>query len=99
MYFTLCAYQVAFLSIENKVEAVVPFMGESVTDGTLANFLKSMFSLSPSQVVLYSVTNIFFESEPGDRVEADEPIAQIETDKVLVPSVLYLYKRHICEWP
>jgi hypothetical protein len=48
MYFTLCAYQVAFLSIENKVEALVPFMGESVTDGTLANFLKSMFSLSPS---------------------------------------------------
>jgi hypothetical protein len=25
----------------------VPFMGESVTDGTLANFLKSMLSLSP----------------------------------------------------
>lgn len=32
--------------IGDKVEAVVPFMGESVTDGTLANFLKSM--LSPS---------------------------------------------------
>ncbi|RCV06556.1 hypothetical protein SETIT_1G172200v2 [Setaria italica] len=44
------------------VEAVVPFMGESVTDGTLANFLK----------------------KPGDRVEADEPIAQIETDKVTI---------------
>ncbi|KAF0934834.1 hypothetical protein E2562_028838, partial [Oryza meyeriana var. granulata] len=42
------------------VEAVVPFMGESITDGTLASFLK----------------------KPGDRVEADEPIAQIETDKV-----------------
>ncbi|KAG8081758.1 hypothetical protein GUJ93_ZPchr0014g46545 [Zizania palustris] len=37
-------------------------MGESVTDGTLANFLK----------------------KPGDRVEADEPIAQIETDKVTI---------------
>ncbi|PWZ38510.1 hypothetical protein Zm00014a_043292, partial [Zea mays] len=46
----------------DKFEAVVPFMGESVTDGTLANFLK----------------------KPGDRVEADEPIAQIETDKVTI---------------
>lgn len=44
------------------VEAVVPFMGESVTDGTLAAFLK----------------------HPGDRVEVDEPIAQIETDKVTI---------------
>ncbi|CAM0875832.1 unnamed protein product [Alopecurus aequalis] len=44
------------------VEAVVPYMGESVTDGTLANFLK----------------------KPGDRVEADEVIAQIETDKVTI---------------
>ncbi|KAM0882519.1 hypothetical protein ACQ4PT_032224 [Festuca glaucescens] len=45
-----------------KFEAVVPFMGESVTDGTLATFLK----------------------KPGDRVEADEAIAQIETDKVTI---------------
>uniref|UniRef100_A0ACD5WBH5 Uncharacterized protein n=1 Tax=Avena sativa TaxID=4498 RepID=A0ACD5WBH5_AVESA len=44
------------------VEAVVPHMGESVTDGTLANFLK----------------------KPGDRVAADEVIAQIETDKVTI---------------
>ncbi|CAI0437269.1 unnamed protein product [Linum tenue] len=44
------------------VEAVVPFMGESITDGTLATFLK----------------------QPGDRVEVDEPIAQIETDKVTI---------------
>ncbi|XP_057540377.1 dihydrolipoyllysine-residue succinyltransferase component of 2-oxoglutarate dehydrogenase complex 2, mitochondrial [Amaranthus tricolor] len=44
------------------VDAVVPFMGESVTDGTLATFLK----------------------KPGDRVEVDEPIAQIETDKVTI---------------
>ncbi|KAG8376389.1 hypothetical protein BUALT_Bualt09G0058400 [Buddleja alternifolia] len=43
-------------------EAVVPFMGESITDGTLATFLK----------------------KPGDRVEVDEPIAQIETDKVTI---------------
>eukprot|EP00252_Welwitschia_mirabilis_P002222 TRINITY_DN1211_c0_g2_i1.p1 TRINITY_DN1211_c0_g2~~TRINITY_DN1211_c0_g2_i1.p1 ORF type:complete len:502 (+),score=120.68 TRINITY_DN1211_c0_g2_i1:83-1588(+) len=44
------------------VEAVVPFMGESVSDGTLATFLK----------------------KPGDSVEVDEAIAQIETDKVTV---------------
>lgn len=44
------------------VDAVVPFMGESITDGTLAKFLKN----------------------PGDRVELDEPIAQIETDKVTI---------------
>ncbi|CAO2842507.1 unnamed protein product [Amaranthus hypochondriacus] len=44
------------------VEAVVPYMGESVTDGTLATFLK----------------------HPGDHVVADEPIAQIETDKVTI---------------
>ncbi|XP_048322066.2 dihydrolipoyllysine-residue succinyltransferase component of 2-oxoglutarate dehydrogenase complex 2, mitochondrial isoform X2 [Ziziphus jujuba] len=44
------------------IDAVVPFMGESITDGTLAKFLKN----------------------PGDGVEVDEPIAQIETDKVTV---------------
>ncbi|KAG6516181.1 hypothetical protein ZIOFF_026630 [Zingiber officinale] len=53
-----------FFSSENGdlVDAVVPFMGESITDGTLATFLK----------------------KPGDRVEVDEPIAQIETDKVTI---------------
>ncbi|KAF8414097.1 hypothetical protein HHK36_002096 [Tetracentron sinense] len=44
------------------VDAVVPFMGESISDGTLAKFLK----------------------KPGDRVEIDEPIAQVETDKVTI---------------
>ncbi|KAK4794796.1 hypothetical protein SAY86_012790 [Trapa natans] len=44
------------------VDAVVPYMGESITDGTLATFLKN----------------------PGDRVEVDEAIAQIETDKVTI---------------
>ncbi|OMO83494.1 Biotin/lipoyl attachment [Corchorus capsularis] len=47
------------------VDAVVPFMGESISDGTLATFLK----------------------KPGDRVAADEPIAQIETDKVTIDVV------------
>nr|GMC47448.1 dihydrolipoyllysine-residue succinyltransferase component of 2-oxoglutarate dehydrogenase complex 1, mitochondrial-like [Ipomoea batatas] len=37
-------------------------MGESITDGTLATFLK----------------------KPGDRVEVDEAIAQVETDKVTI---------------
>ncbi|XP_052177078.1 dihydrolipoyllysine-residue succinyltransferase component of 2-oxoglutarate dehydrogenase complex 2, mitochondrial-like isoform X2 [Diospyros lotus] len=46
----------------NLVDAVVPFMGESISDGTLAKFLKN----------------------PGDRVEVDEPIAQVETDKVTI---------------
>ncbi|GMH26877.1 hypothetical protein Nepgr_028720 [Nepenthes gracilis] len=40
-------------------------MGESITDGTIAKFLK----------------------QPGDRVEADEPIVQIETDKVSIDVV------------
>ncbi|KAK1360833.1 Dihydrolipoyllysine-residue succinyltransferase [Heracleum sosnowskyi] len=44
------------------VDAVVPFMGESITDGTLATFLK----------------------QPGDKVDVDEPIAQVETDKVTI---------------
>ncbi|OVA09782.1 Biotin/lipoyl attachment [Macleaya cordata] len=44
------------------VEAVVPYMGESITDGTLAAFLK----------------------KPGDSVQVDEPIAQVETDKVTI---------------
>ncbi|KAF2314205.1 hypothetical protein GH714_024058 [Hevea brasiliensis] len=40
----------------DAVDVVVPFMGESITDGTLAKFLKKV----------------------------DEPIAQIETDKVTI---------------
>ncbi|KAI4384397.1 hypothetical protein MLD38_002561 [Melastoma candidum] len=47
---------------DDLVDAVVPFMGESISDGTLATFLK----------------------KPGDSVAADEPIAQIETDKVTI---------------
>ncbi|KAM3222882.1 dihydrolipoyllysine-residue succinyltransferase component of 2-oxoglutarate dehydrogenase complex 2 [Capsicum annuum] len=46
----------------DTVDAVVPYMGESISDGTLAKFLKNV----------------------GDRVEVDEPIAQIETDKVTI---------------
>ncbi|XP_010244482.1 PREDICTED: dihydrolipoyllysine-residue succinyltransferase component of 2-oxoglutarate dehydrogenase complex 2, mitochondrial-like isoform X2 [Nelumbo nucifera] len=49
-------------SAGDMVDAVVPFMGESITDGTLAKFLK----------------------KPGDSVQVDEPIAQVETDKVTI---------------
>ncbi|KAE9596371.1 putative dihydrolipoyllysine-residue succinyltransferase [Lupinus albus] len=44
------------------VDVVVPPLAESISDGTLATFLK----------------------RPGDRVNIDEPIAQIETDKVTI---------------
>ncbi|GAB2298891.1 hypothetical protein Dimus_032969 [Dionaea muscipula] len=54
-----------YSSESGDVIAVVPFMGESITDGTLATFLK----------------------QPGDHVEVDEPIAQIETDKVTIDVV------------
>ena len=40
----------------------VPALGESITEGTLAEWLK----------------------KPGDAIEADEPIASLETDKVNV---------------
>jgi len=57
------AWTRSFASDTSKlVEALVPFMGESISDGTLSTFLK----------------------KPGDRVEVDEPIAQVETDKVTV---------------
>ncbi|CAK7351669.1 unnamed protein product [Dovyalis caffra] len=56
------------------VDAVVPFMGESITDGTLAKFLKI------PDCVEYDI----LRADPGDSVEVDEPIAQIETDKVTI---------------
>ncbi|RDX66692.1 Dihydrolipoyllysine-residue succinyltransferase, partial [Mucuna pruriens] len=46
----------------DTVDVVVPPLAESISDGTLAKFLK----------------------RPGDRVNVDEPIAQIETDKVTI---------------
>lgn len=57
-----CVWSRSFSSETGELYAVVPYMGESITDGTLATFLK----------------------KPGDRVEIDEPIAQIETDKVTI---------------
>ncbi|XP_019196893.1 PREDICTED: dihydrolipoyllysine-residue succinyltransferase component of 2-oxoglutarate dehydrogenase complex 1, mitochondrial-like [Ipomoea nil] len=60
---TLQIWNRAFCSSgADLVDAVVPHMGESITDGTLATFLK----------------------KPGDRVEVDEAIAQVETDKVTI---------------
>ncbi|KAK9155665.1 hypothetical protein Sjap_003145 [Stephania japonica] len=55
----------SFSSEGDIVDAVVPYMGESITDGTLAKFLK----------------------KPGDSVAIDEPIAQVETDKVTIDVV------------
>ena len=54
----------------NIAELKVPEMGESITEGTVASWLKAV----------------------GDPVEADEAIAEIETDKVtqkflLLPAV------------
>ncbi len=43
-------------------EIKVPTLGESVTEGTIGEWLK----------------------QPGDRVEVDEPIASLETDKVAI---------------
>ncbi len=45
-----------------NVDVVVPQLGESVTEGILARWLK----------------------QPGEKVERDEPIAELETDKVAV---------------
>ncbi|KAL8228264.1 hypothetical protein R6Q57_015848 [Mikania cordata] len=58
----MCEFHSQSFGKSDLVDAVVPFMGESISDGTLAVFLK----------------------KPGDRVEVDEPIAQIETDKVTI---------------
>ena len=44
------------------LEIKVPVLGESVTEGTIGEWLK----------------------QPGDRVEVDEPIASLETDKVAI---------------
>ncbi|QHO47983.1 Dihydrolipoyllysine-residue succinyltransferase component of 2-oxoglutarate dehydrogenase complex 1 [Arachis hypogaea] len=49
-------------SEEDVVDVLVPPLAESISDGTLAKFLKN----------------------PGDSVSVDEPIAQIETDKVTI---------------
>ncbi|KAK7287057.1 hypothetical protein RIF29_00054 [Crotalaria pallida] len=46
----------------DSVDVVVPPLADSISDRTLAKFLK----------------------KPGDRVNIDEPIAQIETDKVTI---------------
>lgn len=40
------------------IEAVVPFMGESITDGTLATFLKSML-LAAACYFFHSLTVMF----------------------------------------
>uniref|UniRef100_A0A7N0U245 dihydrolipoyllysine-residue succinyltransferase n=1 Tax=Kalanchoe fedtschenkoi TaxID=63787 RepID=A0A7N0U245_KALFE len=60
---TLKAWSRTFSSDSGDVvDVVVPYMGESITDGTLAKLLKNV----------------------GDNVAVDEPIAQVETDKVTI---------------
>lgn len=49
-----------FCGVYMSVEVVMPQMGESITEGTVSKWLKSV----------------------GDRVEKDEPILEISTDKV-----------------
>ena len=46
----------------NSVDVMVPSLGESVTEATVATWFK----------------------KPGDRVEADEMLCELETDKVSV---------------
>jgi 2-oxoglutarate dehydrogenase E2 component (dihydrolipoamide succinyltransferase) len=47
---------------EKRIELVIPPLGESISEATIAKWLKN----------------------PGDRVNADEPLAELETDKVTV---------------
>ncbi len=47
---------------EKSIELVIPPLGESISEATIAKWLKN----------------------PGDRVKTDEPIAELETDKVTV---------------
>ncbi|RRT60983.1 hypothetical protein B296_00043101, partial [Ensete ventricosum] len=71
------------------VDAIVPFMGESITDGTLATFMKSMyFALCSMHIdmVVDAFAGILFRIYVSLMigVEVDEPVAQIETDTVLM---------------
>lgn len=47
------------------VDAVVPFMGESISDGTLAKFLKSMFPSiqypMPSSLFIFIVSEFLID--------------------------------------
>lgn len=83
-----------FCDIGDTVDVVVPPLAESISDGTLATFLKSMlinslYKFLSMYLLFFMVIGdwlsscVSFWAEPGDRVNVDEPIAQIETDKVL----------------
>ena len=49
-------------SPSNKIELIIPPLGESIAEATIAKWLK----------------------QPGQQVQTDEPIAELETDKVTV---------------
>ena len=75
------------------LDVVVPPLAESITDGTLAKFLKSTSFIFLIILIVATWHKSFLviknhsytsRSDPGDRVELDEAIAQIETDKVLI---------------
>jgi hypothetical protein len=84
---------------------VVPPLAESIEDGTLAKFLKSMSTNSVYilfTIVIFSgywwLNVILFwcmSAGPGDRVNVDEPIAQIETDKVLCWNKLQMFVKDL----
>ena len=87
----------------DTVDVVVPPLAESISDGTLAQFLKSMlscifFCCFLFELLIYEllvtdcrVLICYMGAGPGDRVNADEPIAQIETDKVLCRSNMPIF--------
>lgn len=52
--FLFCIYLLICTCEGDLVDAVVPFMGESISDGTLATFLKSMLALHPTTLTLFS---------------------------------------------
>ena len=41
-------------------------------------------------LIIISLISCFELADPGDRVEVDEPIAQIETDKVISRHIIVL---------
>lgn len=87
----------------DTVDVVVPPLAESIEDGTLAKFLKSMltnfYPLCFQLLVIFNdywwltvtCSVLMLGTGVGDRVNVDEPIAQIETDKVLCWNIMQMF--------